>query len=818
MKVPVRWLKELIPNDLSPAEIAHRLTMAGIEAEAITEIGATWDKVFVAHVDRVERHPNADRLVLATVTAGEHHLTVVTGAPNIREGQKVALALVGARLIDGYSDEPKMITLKPSTIRGIRSEGMVCSEKELGLSDEHEGILVLDPDAPVGMPLREYLGDDVIEFEITPNLVHAFSMVGIARELAALIDAQVQLPALADLDEVPRDEGLVVIEDPDLCPRYVGVVIENVKVEPSPEWMQQRLSAAGVRPISNIVDVTNYVMLEWGQPLHAFDRTFLHEGRIVVRRARPDEQIETLDHVERTLTPDTLVIADADRAVAIAGVMGGVDSEINDETTTILLESANFNMRSIRQTARAQRLRTEASARFERGLDPNLVWTAVQRAVALILELNPDAKVTLLADVYPEPRCSKSVTMPRAEIPRLLGIDYPDEQVLGVLSRLEFQPEIKEIDGVRSVVVQVPTYRSDINIPADIVEEVARIIGYETLPETLPWGQTAPVERDPIRQLIDGVQDLLVAAGLSEIITYPMVGEADLRALTPGGEAAPERYGFFARPEHELVTAVNPLRSEWTMMRPTLLPAWLKNVSENLKYTPAVAVFETGRVYMPRGLDELPDERATLCLGFAGERHQADLYHPARSVDYFDVKGVIDVLLPRLGAVDVAITPIEHPSLHPGRAAEISVKGTPVGIIGEVHPAVAAQFEIPIEQRVAIAEIDLQALFDTGLEPVESRPVSRFQPVEQDFAFVVDEETPAVAVEEAIRAGGGVLLHDVRLFDIYRGEAIGEGKKSLAYHVTLAAPDRMLSEKEIGRLRERIAGQIKRRVGGTLRA
>ncbi|HEX7071979.1 MAG TPA: phenylalanine--tRNA ligase subunit beta, partial [Rhodothermales bacterium] len=529
MKVPVRWLKELVHTDLSSREIAHRLTMAGLEAESITEIGATWEKIYVGVVDRVEPHPNADRLVLATVSAGEHRLTVVTGAPNIREGQKVPLALAGARLIDGHSDELRMITLKPSSIRGVRSEGMVCSEKELGISGEHEGIMVLDPDAPVGAPLRDYLGDDVIELEITPNLVHAFSMIGIGREVAALTGSRLHYPDLASLDEVERVPGLVVVEAPDLCPRYVGVVIENVRVEPSPAWMQRRLLAAGVRPINNIVDVTNYVMLEWGQPLHAFDREFLHEGRIVVRRARPNECIETLDHVERELSPDTLVIADADRAVAIAGVMGGVDSEIRDDTTTLLLESANFDMLSIRHTSRQQRLRTEASARFERGLDPNLAWTATQRAVALIRALVPEATVTAVADAYASPRLPRSLSTPLSEFQRLLGVDYPDDVVLDVLGRLEFEPEIVQEDGRKVVRVQVPTYRSDVTLKADIVEEVARIVGYDTLPETLPVGATARVEIDPVRRLDAAVQDTLVAAGITEIITYPMLNDDDLR-------------------------------------------------------------------------------------------------------------------------------------------------------------------------------------------------------------------------------------------------------------------------------------------------
>ena len=392
MKVPVRWLRDLVNVDWSATEIARRMTMAGLEAEGITEIGSMWDKVFVGHVDRVEPHPNADRLVLATVSAGEHHLTVVTGAPNIAADQKVALALAGARLIDGHSDEFRMITLKPSNLRGVRSEGMVCSEKELGISDEHEGIMVLDEDAPVGMPLRDYMGDEVIEFEITPNLVHAFSMIGIARELGAIADVRPTFPELADLSPVQRDDALVKVEAPDLCPRYVAAIIENLKVEDSPSWMQQRLTAAGVRPINNLVDVTNYVMLEWGQPLHAFDLSFLHSGRVIVRRAKPGEKIETIDHVTRELDTDTLVIADDEHAVGMAGVMGGVNSEVRDDTTTILLEAANFDMANVRRTARNQKLRTEASARFERGIDPNLAWTAIERSVALIQEMQSEAK------------------------------------------------------------------------------------------------------------------------------------------------------------------------------------------------------------------------------------------------------------------------------------------------------------------------------------------------------------------------------------------------------------------------------------------
>ncbi len=817
MKVPVRWLRDLVEVDWSANEIATRLTMAGLEAEGITEIGSIWDKVYVGYVEKVEQHPNADRLVLATVNAGEHHLTVVTGAPNIAEKQKVALALAGARLIDGHSDEFRMITLKPSSIRGIRSEGMVCSEKELGISGEHEGIMVLDEQAPVGVPLREYMGDEVIEFEITPNLVHAFSMVGIARELGAIAGVRPHLPELADLSSTPRDEALVKVEDPDLAQRYVAAVIENIRVKESPTWMQQRLIAAGVRPVNNIVDVTNYVMLEWGQPLHAFDRSILNAGGVIVRRARPGETIETIDHVERELDSETLVIADTDRPVGIAGLMGGVNSEITDDTTTVLLESANFNMANVRRTSRMLKLRTEASARFERGIDPNLAWTAVQRTIALIRDMLPDARVTGLDDVYAVKREPIELTMPRSEIRRLLGVDFPDDTVLSILARLDFQPSIEKQDGVEIVRVTVPTWRSDVTIKADIVEEVARIAGYSSLPETLPVGKSVPIEIDPQRRLIRAVQDVLTGAGLHEVMSYSMVNDDDLRLLSPGAIDFPDRFGFFPRPHLPLVRVTNPLRSDWEIMRPTLLPSVLKNVAENLKFNRTVNVFETARVYLPRGVDELPDERATVTCVMSGLQTESGLYTTERRTDFFDVKGLIDELLPRTGAVDVTYEPIAHPSLHPGRGAEIRVGQRPVGIVGELHPVVAAHFGIGDDGHVAIAELDLTTLRETGLTEVQARPISRFQPVEQDFAVVVDEGIPAERVRTALAAGAGGLLGGIELFDIYRGEAIEPGTKSLAYRVTLSAPDRQLEEREIERVRNRIETQLKRQVGGKLR-
>jgi phenylalanyl-tRNA synthetase beta chain len=504
--------------------------------------------------------------------------------------------------------------------------------------------------------------------------------------------------------------------------------------------------------------------------------------------------------------------------VAIAGVMGGVDSEISDKTTTLLLESASFNMMSVRQTARSQRLRTEASSRFERGLDPNLSMTAAQRATALVLQLCPDARVTEIADQYPAPREKKTVVMPRTEIKRLLGVDYPDDAVIGVLERLELEPKVIEADGQQAIEVTVPTYRSDINLKADVVEEVARVIGYESLPETLPVGQTAPVTIDPVLEFVRAVQDSLTASGMNEVITYPMLDNDELALLDPEGRAQPERLGLAVRPDIPYVRAVNPLRSEWQQMRPTLLPAILRNVSENLKYNPLVSVYETGRVYLPTGTDNLPDERRTLCAAIAGTFSPADLYEKPRAADFFDLSGALTQMFEEIGAKNVQLNQVSHPSLHPGRAAEILANGKSIGVIGEVHPVVVEHFGIDRNQRVAIAEIDLHLLMEEGVEQFAYRPVSRYQPVQQDFAIVVEEAVAAGDVQRALKDATKPLSTAVQLFDVYRGESIGEENKSLAFRVTLAAPDRALNDSDLEKLRKRVEKQLKQKVSGMLRS
>lgn len=815
MKAPISWLKDMVNIEVSAEQLADRMTMAGLEVEKIEHIGAEWDKVYVGEVMEITQHPDADRLVLADVAAGEHRLTVVTGAPNIAKGQKVVLALAGARLIDGYSEEIKYKTLKPGKIRGIQSEGMVCSEKELGMSEEHEGILVLPDDALVGAPLQEYLGDTVVEFEITPNLVHAFSVRGLAGEISAIHDEPVKELAFASMDGVPVQDNLITIESPDKCSRYIGVIIDGVHIEPSPQWLQSRLAAAGIRPVNNIVDVTNYVMLEIGQPLHAFDLRDVAGERIIVRTATDGEQMETLDHVQRTFTSDDLLITDGEKPVAVAGIMGGVNSEVVNDTTSILLESANFNMVSVRHTARRIKLRSDASGRYERGLDPNLSWEASMRAVQLILDLCPEAKVRCYEDEYPTRKAPGAITFPFERIEKLLGMAIDEPTVVRVLTRLGFAPKI--VAG--NVFVTVPTHRSDVSIPEDIIEEVARIVGYDNLPATLPVGETPVVERDPQFLLERDVRNALTGAGAFEARSYITVSEEDH-----------SRWSNITRDTNDAHTVrlVNPMNEEQPLLRTSLIPRLIEAVAENLKHQKSVRLFEIGHAFYATSPDELPEEPSHLAIVGAGFREDFDRFapqvkklsndeHEAQLIDFFDVKGALETALARVTNREIAYETGEHPALHPGRTARIRANGDWIGTIGEVRPDLAHQLGVS-DVRLVVAEISLSQLRDGWDAAAKTLiKVDHFLPVEQDFAFVVDKSVPAAEVELALRRNAGPLLTKLVLFDVFEGEQIGANKKSLAYRLTFTAPDRALTDAELEKQRKKIQKGVKALVGGEMR-
>ncbi|HST04626.1 MAG TPA: phenylalanine--tRNA ligase subunit beta [Chloroflexia bacterium] len=881
LRAPLSWLKDFIDIHVTSEELARRLTLAGQEVEHIITIGAEWENIYTGQVTKLEQHPNADRLNLATVEYGTaDKITVVTGAPNIEEGQKVVLGLLGSRFIDQHQSPPKWSRLKPAKIRGIQTEGMVMSEAELGLSEEHEGIIVLPPDTPVGLTAQEALGDTILHIDVTPNNGRVLSMIGLSREIKAIFGGELRYPMTddgrpGDNSELRTQNSELTIEiaDPDLCSRYTGTVIRGVKIGPSPEWMQRRITMAGMRPVNNIVDITNYVMLEMGQPLHAFDYNAVAGHKIVVRRAKAGEQITTLDHVRRTLDPNMLVICDPEKPVALAGVMGGLDSEIGTEAgavVDVLLESAHFDPRSIRRTARLLRLPSEASYRFERFVDPNLTVPALQRAADLMRELGGGTIAQGYVDVYPTPAEPERILFYTSEVERLLGIKLPPTQVADVLRRLDFGVEIPDnadtVGQDTTIVVDVPTYRNDVTIQADLVEEVARITGYDQIPETLLYGGLPPQEVNVSLEAEAHLRDLAVECGMDEVITYSVTWSDDLARLDgltaddgrqttlvdPSSSVVrrPSSATFEGRP---LVTIVNPVSSRQDVMRPTLLPNMMSTLRENLKMQPEtpVRIFELGKVYLTPTIGEIEARREAMCkerdkyprmkawdlvpnedklpmeprrlVGMiSGPRAPRSLFapdsaSPAAQADFFDAKGVVEQLLHRLHIAGVEWVPANSPLYHPGRSAAIHAKGVELGIVGELHPHLIDQWEIPAE-RVAAWDLDVEALLSVLPDRVRYKTISPFPPVRQDMAFVVNEDTEAAKVAQAIRKAGGEAVTGVALFDIYRDKPIPEGKKSLAFAVTLNSPEKPLSEDEVARIRKKIEGFLAREFGASLRS
>ena len=626
MKISLNWLRDYVDIALPLKDVAHRLTMSGTEVKATEIIGQAWDKIVVGEIVAVEPHPNADRLTIVTVDLSVEQSTVVCGAPNVRVGDKVPFARVGASLSDGHTGE--LVKLKPARIRGIVSEGMACSEKELGISDSHEGLMILPPEAPVGVPLSDYLGDAVLDLDVTPNRPDCLSVIGVAREMAALTRRKVKLSVPEYKEEGPDIEKLVSVEiaAPDLCSRYCASLIEDVKLAPSPPWMQQRLIACGMRPINNVVDVTNYVMLEYGQPLHAFDFRQIGGGKIVVRRPAEGEKMTTLDGVDRDLTPDMLVIADNKIPVAIAGVMGGADSEVIDITTSVLLESANFNPPSIRRTSTRLKLRSEASLRFERGISPDLTVPALTRATQLILDLAGGKAARGIVDVYPGKKDARVIVLTAYEVKRLLGIEMKTEQMVDILTSLGFECSTSN----STMEVTVPYWRLDIDSTVDLIEELARTVGYDFIPTTMLSGRLPGLYRDATVEVRERLRDLVVGCGFQEVISYSLVNRERLAGVAPAEDA---------------VRVANPLSMEQEHLRTSLRLGLLTHLRSNQKHEEdGIRLFEIGKVYFPREKD-LPEEREMLAAVLSGSRTPVSWHDGKAMLDFFDAKGVVDALL-----------------------------------------------------------------------------------------------------------------------------------------------------------------------------
>jgi phenylalanyl-tRNA synthetase beta chain len=804
MKVSLKWLRDYVDIKLAQRELAERLTMAGLEVKGIQTTGGTWDNVVIGEVIALNPHPNADRLKLATVNLGTEQVTTVCGAPNIGLGQRVTFAHIGARLIDPHTGEA--IVLKPAKIRGVVSEGMVCSEKELGISDSHEGILVLPPEAPIGATLGVYLGDAIFDLDITPNRPDCLSMIGTAREIAALTDEPLRLPQIhyEETEESIDSFASVDIVEPDLCPRYCASLITGIKIAPSPSWLQQRLNSCGMRPINNVVDVTNYVMLEYGQPLHAFDYHKLKGRQIIVRRAGNGETMTTLDGTERALNPDILVIADKEEAVAVAGVMGGLDSEVTDKTKAILLESANFNPVAIRRGCGHLQFQSEASIRFDKGLNSELPLLPLKRATQLLLELAGGRAAKGVIDVYPGKSKPKPILLPAQEVKRLSGLEVNIDEILKVLNSLGF--ECQESDSGSQISVSVPYWRSDIKCSADLVEEVVRIIGYEKIPITrlsslLPQQKSKlspPAQRSNLKEKLRGI---LTGFGFQEILTYSLVSLEKLQKLSPKLEL-----------KILPLKVANPMTREQEYLRTSLRVGLLAALSHNQKFEQAgIRLFEIGKVFLPLGKD-LPEEKEMLCAVLSGSRAELSWQADKEPLDFFDAKGVVENLLNQSG-LKARFEISDDKGLFPGRGANIIVDDDTVGIVGDLHPKVAQAFEF--SGAACLIEIDLEKLLTkvTGIKEYQSIP--RFPSVSRDIALVVDEQVSYRRAEEIIQSFP--LVTQTSLFDLYRGEQIPKGKKSFAIRIVYQSPIRTLTDEEVDQTQEQMLGRLHQELGATLR-
>ncbi len=801
MRVPMRWLREYVDPPLPTEEIARLLTMAGTEVGNVLHIGAAWERIVIGRVLTFERHPNADNLNLAQIDVGGEEITLVTAASNLKPGDVIPVVRSGGRLT---ADRP----IDARKFRGITSEGMLCAGAELGITPDADSICVLEPEAPIGEELRDFLGDDVLDIELTPNRADCLGIIGIAREVSALTGAPLRLPEVPSLSsDAVANRVKVIVEDSQRCPRYVAGVIDGVKVGPSPAWLQRRLHLAGMRAINNIVDVTNYVMLELGQPLHAFDATSLAEATIRVRRAGTEERMTTLDGVERTLDSEMLVIADAREPVAIAGIMGGLHSEVSDQTKTIVLESANFDPKSVRRTSRTLRLGTEASKRFDKGLDVELPPFAAQRALGLMAELAGGRIEPGLLDVHAGHERPRTIDFRVTDVEALIGQSYGAEVIERILQDLGFETG-RQGEFFHAT---VPSWRGDVEAKADIAEEVARIAGYDAIPVALPSGSLGRAPEDPALRWEEVVRSALAAAGLQEVKTYSLV---DPYALTRLNAAAPFPP---TTPDSGTIPLSNPMSMDQSRLRTMLLPSLIKTLGANLHHEPRVAIFELARVYLPP-LDPLPREERRLGIVMAGTRFPASWNAPESPIDFYDLKGAVEAAFRAVRAQLGIPEPATAFWLHPARAATVRADGSAhnLGLMGQVHPVVAERFDVAGSE-VYAAEIDLSGLLALAREEVSTRPLPRFPAVERDVALIVPESITHEQVAAVIREAAGSALERLGLFDVYHGSQVPAGHRSLAFSLTFRAPNRTLSDEEVDGAMSAIERQASEKLGAQVR-
>ncbi len=834
MRVPLSWLGEFVDVELTPDELAERLTLLGMEVRAVEAWGADWQDVVVGELLSVERHPRADRLSLTTVTLGDggEPLSIVCGATNIAPGQRVPVALPGAVL-------PGDRRIERAEKMGVVSNGMLCSGDELRLTGDADGILILPGDTPLGIALRDLYGDVVLDVDVKPNRGDALSILGLAREVAAATRQSVRMPAIeAEEGSGPSTADRLVVEvrDPDLCSRFVGRWVSGVTVGPSPDHVQMRLLAAGQRPVSNVVDASNYVMLELGKPIHTFDGGRVHpdadgKARIIVRRALAGERLETLDHVERELSDETLLIADPAGPLGLAGVMGGADSEISDATTEVAIESAVFDPVSIRRTAQRLALRSEASSRFEKGQEVRLARLGADRTAQLVRAWSGGEIAAGRVDTAPDEPARRRLAFRPARVNRLLGTELPTAGQRDLLGRVgveteaatpgdrvpvSLDPQGLSVDAAagEAIVALIPTWRRDLAIEADVAEEIGRVHGYERVPSFRPDTEMPAFRPSPL-EVRELVRDTLAGSGLTEIVTTALVSSRHVETFALRREVA--SVAGDPDPVGDPVVVTNPLSRDHAILRRNLIGSLLDVVGTNLRHgTGDVAVFEVGKGYARTG--DVPREWWRLGFVLLGAAEPPSWNRGRRAYDLDDAKGVVELLAHRLGLGRPTYQPErDEPTFHPGRTARASIPGRLEALLGEIHPDTVDAWDLRTAERVILAEVALEGLSGGRLAPEHAPAIGRFPEVERDLAIVVPEAVTAAAVTRVVEDAGGPLLREVRLFDVYRGTPLAADEKSLAIRLRLASPERTLTDAEVDESLSRVVVALAG-IGGRLRA
>lgn len=788
MQASLNWLKDYVDIKDTPEVLAEKLTMAGVPVERIEYLGTGIKNVVTGKIVEINHHPDADKLWICKVDVGTEVLTIVTGAQNVRQGHIVPVALVGAEL-------PSGLKIKKAKLRGIESAGMLCSSTELNLDpktlapSEREGILILSSEVSIGQDIKSVLGlDDVIlEFELTPNRADCFSMLGLAREIAVLTGAAVKKPIL-NVKETGTDKVQnlvkVTIEEPLLCSRFCTRVLKNVKVQASPFWMQKRLRAAGMRPINNVVDVTNFVMLEMGQPMHAYDYDLVGRHHLVVRRAKENEPLTTLDGVKRTLNEEMLIISDESQAVGIAGVMGGLATEVTQNTTSVILEAASFNSASVRRTSRALGLRSEASGRFERGVDTANSIRALDRAAQLLESMGACSVCPGIVDSYSQVMLPKQISFTVKEINEYLGTQIAGETMVNILQKLEFGIE----KFGEKILATVPTWRSDVTCVADISEEIARINGYDNIPSTVPIGPMLQGGQSDIDNIINEVRDILIGIGYNEAICFSFMNLRQLDKIRISEDDSLRK----------AVSILNPITDDFSHMRTTLIPGILETIVRNIaRKNDDVKIFEAGKVYLPKSLpiQDFVTEKYKLVGAVTGKESEVSWNMTLGEVDFYSAKGVVEAVLRKMGIENYIFVRAEYPYLHPGKCAKVKIGDDILGFVGELHPEVQSKFEL--SKKVYLFELDLDLINKHAVLIPRYKQLPKYPAITRDLALIMPLEVSASELVANVKASAGKYLETVKIFDIYTGEQVAKGCKSVALSLMFRNPEKTLTDEEV---------------------